>query len=102
MNARTRSLADIRIVIGAVLSIIGLFLLICSAFLNGPEEMAKTGDVNANLWSGLGLVVIAVLMILWWTVDPGAETESGAETGPGSGDRSMTVVPEEIEQDRSH
>lgn len=102
MNARTRSLADIRIVIGAVLSIIGLFLLICSAFLNGPEEMAKTGDVNANLWSGLGLVVIAVLMILWWTVDPGAKTESGAETSPGSGDRSMTVVPEEIGQDRSH
>ena len=40
MKARTRSLADIRIVIGAVLTIIGLFLIICSAFLNGPDEMA--------------------------------------------------------------
>ena len=92
MNARTRSLADIRIVIGAVLSIIGLFLLICSAFLNGPEEMAKTGDVNANLWSGLGLVVIAVLMILWWVADPGGE----------AGDENITGMPEEeIEQSRS-
>ena len=70
MNARTRSLADIRIVIGAVLSIIGLFLLICSAFLNGPEEMAKTGDVNANLWSGLGLLAIAAGMGLWWWIKP--------------------------------
>ena len=92
MNARTRSLADIRIVIGAVLSIIGLFLLVCSAFLNGPEEMAKTGDVNANLWSGLGLVVIAVLMNLWWVADPGGE----------SGDENITGMPEEeIEQSRS-
>ena len=70
MNARTRSLADIRIVIGAVLSIIGLFLLVCSAFLNGPEEMAKTGDVNANLWSGLGLLAIAAGMGLWWWIKP--------------------------------
>ena len=78
MNARTRSLADIRIVIGAVLSIIGLFLLICSAFLNGPEEMAKTGDVNANLWSGLGLLAIAAGMGLWWWIKP---NPSGGEQG---------------------
>ena len=70
MKTPTRSLADIRVVIGAVLSIIGLFLLVCSAFLNGPDETAKTGGVNANLWSGLGLVVIAILMILWWVVEP--------------------------------
>ena len=76
MKARTRSLADIRIVIGAVLTIIGLFLIICSAFLNGPDEMAKTGGVNANLWSGLGLTVIAALMILWWTASPAGESPS--------------------------
>ena len=70
MKARTRSLADIRVVIGAALGLIGLFLLVCSAFLNGPDETAKTGGVNANLWSGLGLVVIAVLMILWWVAEP--------------------------------
>ena len=78
MKTPTRSLADIRVVIGAVLSIIGLFLLVCSAFLNGPDETAKTGGVNANLWSGLGLVVIAVLMILWWAVEPrGASGDEG-------------------------
>ena len=91
MKARTRSLADIRVVIGAALGLIGLFLLVCSAFLNGPEEMAKTGDVNANLWSGLGLVVIAVLMILWWVADPGGE----------SGDE-VAVAPSEDEGERSN
>ena len=78
MKTPTRSLADIRVVIGAVLSIIGLFLLVCSAFLNGPDETAKTGGVNANLWSGLGLVVIAILMILWWVAEPrGASGNEG-------------------------
>jgi len=91
MKARTRSLADIRIVIGAVLTIIGLFLIICSAFLNGPDEMAKTGGVNANLWSGLGLTVIAALMILWWTASPAGE----------SGDENITGMPEsEVEKGR--
>ena len=78
MKTPTRSLADIRVVIGAVLSIIGLFLLVCSAFLNGPDEMAKTGDVNANLWSGLGLLAIAAGMGLWWWIKP---NPSGGEQG---------------------
>ena len=91
MKARTRSLADIRVVIGAALGLIGLFLLVCSAFLNGPDEMAKTGDVNANLWSGLGLVVIAGLMTLWWVVSPGGE----------SGDE-VAVAPSEDEGERSN
>ena len=92
MKTPTRSLADIRVVIGAVLSIIGLFLLVCSAFLNGPDETAKTGGVNANLWSGLGLVVIAVLMILWWVAEP--RGESGNE---GIADTAGTTESE-IEQ----
>ena len=91
MKARTRSLADIRVVIGAALGLIGLFLLVCSAFLNGPDEMAKTGDVNANLWSGLGLDVIAALMTLWWVVSPGRE----------SGDE-VAVAPSEDEGERSN
>ena len=80
MSTRTRTLANIRIIVGAVLSLIGLFLLICSAFLNGPDEMAKTGGVNANLWSGLALVGIAVAMILWWLADPSSKIDSPKES----------------------
>lgn len=81
MKTPTRSLADIRVVIGAVLSIIGLFLLVCSAFLNGPDETAKTGGVNANLWSGLGLLAIAAGMGLWWGSSRPPPEASRAETG---------------------
>ncbi|WP_315072085.1 hypothetical protein [Actinomyces massiliensis] len=95
MKTPTRSLADIRVVIGAVLSIIGLFLLVCSAFLNGPDETAKTGGVNANLWSGLGLVAIAVLMTLWWAVE--SRGESGNEGAADTADTADTAGGE-IEQ----
>ena len=88
-----RSLTDIRAVITGALGLIGLYLVVCSVLFNSAEEMSKTGGINANLWSGLGLVVIAVLMILWWVADPGGE----------SGDENITGMPEEeIEQSRSH
>ena len=49
MSLLSKILADIRTVIAAVLGIFGLFLLVCSGFLNGEDEMTKTGGVNANL-----------------------------------------------------
>lgn len=84
MNPRTRSLADIRVIVGAVLGVIGLFLLVCSVFLNGPEEMSKTGGINANLWSGVALLVIATAMSLWWFLNPEGEP----------GDENITGMPE--------
>ena len=90
MKARTRSLADIRIVIGAVLTIIGLFLIICSAFLNarrdGEDRRRQCQPVVRP-----GPDVIAALMILWWTASPAGE----------SGDENITGMPEsEVEKGR--
>ncbi len=70
MNTLRRAVTDIRSIIGGVLGTIALYLLICSAFLTGPEEMAKTGGVNANLWAGLGLLLVSVGMIGWQLVRP--------------------------------
>ncbi|WP_194948612.1 hypothetical protein [Actinomyces trachealis] len=93
MSTRTRSLADIRVIVSAVLGIIGLFLLVCSAFLNGEEEMAKTGGVNANLWAGLALVAVAAVMSAWWFLNPAGEP----------GDENVTGMPEsEIETPFKH
>ena len=40
---------DIRFIIAAAIGSISIFLLICAAFVAGPEEMAKTGGINGNL-----------------------------------------------------
>ena len=64
-------LTDIRFIIASALGLIGIFLIICSFVFNGADEMAKTGGINANLWSGLGLSAVALIMGLWWKVSPG-------------------------------
>lgn len=80
MNIFLKVLADIRTVIAAVLGIIGVYLLVCSAFLNGPDEMEKTGDINANLWAGLALLVIAGFMATWWIISSKAESTKSAKS----------------------
>ena len=63
-----RSLTDIRAVITGALGLIGLYLVVCSVLFNSADEMSKTGGINVNLWSGLGLLVIAAGMGLWWWI----------------------------------
>lgn len=64
---------DIRFVIASALGLIGLFLVLCAVLVSNPEEMEKTGGINANLWSGLGLLVVAVGMGIWWRVNPAGD-----------------------------
>lgn len=70
-------LTDIRFIIASALGLIAIFLLICSVFANGPEEMAKTGGSNANLWSGVGLLAVAVVMGIWWKINPTGGASGG-------------------------
>jgi len=54
---------DIRNIIGALLGIDGLIILLVGIF--GDAEEDKTGGVNANLWTGLGLAVAAAVFLGW-------------------------------------
>lgn len=63
---------DIRMIIGAALGLIGIFLLVVAILATGPEQLAKTGGINGNLWSGVGLLVISAAMIVWWKLSPSA------------------------------
>ncbi|KRF35296.1 hypothetical protein [Nocardioides sp. Soil805] len=59
---------DIRNIIGALLGLYGVILTL--AGLLGEHEPAKTGGVNANLWTGLGLLVVAAAFLLWARLRP--------------------------------
>ena len=61
---------DIRFIIASAIGSLSIYLLICAAFVGGPEEMAKTGGINGNLWSGLGLLAVALVMGIWWWLKP--------------------------------
>ena len=63
---------------GAALALSALKL---NAF--GPEEAAKTDGLNANLWAGLAMVVVAAAFLIWTRLDPirmvVRDNEDGAE-----------------------
>jgi hypothetical protein len=59
---------DIRNIIGGLLGVYGVILVLMGLF--GDPEFDKTGDVNANLWAGLALVVTAAVFLTWARLKP--------------------------------
>ncbi|WP_243059545.1 hypothetical protein [Nocardioides sp. SR21] len=61
-------LLDIRNIIGGLLFVYGVILTLMGIF--GDKELEKTGDVNANLWAGLALLVAGAGFMLWARLRP--------------------------------
>jgi hypothetical protein len=72
----TAGLFDIRNIIAGLLGIYGVLLLLAGIF--GDKETEKTGGINANLWTGLALVIVAAIFLTWARMKP-------------------TVVPKDVE-----
>ena len=65
---KTAGAFDIRNIIGSLLGIYGVILLLAGLFAD--KALEKTGGVNANLWTGIVLIVVAVLFLGWARVKP--------------------------------
>ena len=65
---KTAGIFDIRNVIGLLLGAYGVILLLLGIF--GDKHYDKTGDVNANLWAGVVLLVVGVVFLLWGFLRP--------------------------------
>ena len=91
---RGSGIFDVRNIIAALLGIYGLVLLVLGIVDFTAEEAQKAGGINANLYTGIGMVVVAALMMLWSLLAPIVPTQSSTpddlekdgET-PGAGDR---------------
>ena len=59
---------DIRNIIGGLLSTYGVILVLTG--LLGDAETDKTGGVNANLWAGVGLLVVGGVFLTWARLKP--------------------------------
>jgi hypothetical protein len=81
---------DVRTVIAGLIGLYGIVLTIMGLVADNAEDRAKTGDWNANLWSGIIMIIIAVAFAVWLVlrpvvVDPVAlEKEKGEGTSDGS------------------
>ncbi|NYG06585.1 hypothetical protein BJ986_001072 [Phycicoccus badiiscoriae] len=65
---KTAGAFDIRNIIGALLGLYGVILLLAGLF--GDTASAKTGGINANLWTGLALAIAAVVFLTWARLKP--------------------------------
>lgn len=59
---------DVRNIIGALMGLYGIILVLAGIF--GDKALEKTGGVNANLWTGLGLLAVAAVFIGWARLRP--------------------------------
>jgi uncharacterized membrane protein YidH (DUF202 family) len=81
---------DVRTVIAGLIGLYGVVLTIMGIVDYDDAARAKTGDVNANLWSGIVMIVVALVFALWLrlrpvVVDPPTvHAEAGEGTSDGS------------------
>jgi hypothetical protein len=81
--ARAANRFDIRRLIGAVFTVYGLILLALGLF-GSHEVKNKANGTNVDLWTGLGMLVFAGLMIFWALSRP-TVPEPPETRGQGSG-----------------
>jgi quinol-cytochrome oxidoreductase complex cytochrome b subunit len=66
---RTVGAFDIRVIIAALFCIYGVVLTIVGAMTSGAD-IARSANVNINLLSGIGMVVVAALFAVWARLRP--------------------------------
>ncbi len=69
VKSAAAKLFDIRIMIGALFVVYGVILTIYG-FVITPAELAKAAGININLWLGLGMIVLALMFLLWAKLNP--------------------------------
>jgi xanthine/uracil/vitamin C permease (AzgA family) len=86
MSTQTRTSAfDIRLIIALLTGVYGLVLTFLGLFVTSDAEIEKSAGVNINLWTGLALLVLTLLFILWVRLRPlripvGHEDEEATST----------------------
>jgi hypothetical protein len=68
VERHTAGAFDIRNFIGGLIGIYGVILVAMGLF--GDRALDKTGGVNANLWAGLVMVVVAAVFMTWARLRP--------------------------------
>lgn len=86
-SARAANLFDVRRMIGGLLGIYGLILTVLGIGAS-EADIDKAAGVNLNLWTGLALLLVGGLFLLWAFLRPLSE-ELGTEE-PDEDDRTVT------------
>lgn len=64
------SLFDLRLILALLFVVYGLVLTVMGLLPQGADAMAKTGDWNVNLWTGIIMLLAAVVFGVWTRLRP--------------------------------
>jgi hypothetical protein len=89
VSTTASSLFDLRSVIALLFGVYGIVLLIMGLVSgNDPANLAKTGGSNLNLETGIAMLVIGALFVVWTLTRPlklpsPDEVDGTKDAGPG-------------------
>ncbi|MFE2299706.1 hypothetical protein ACFXAW_16065 [Streptomyces sp. NPDC059445] len=68
-SATAARLFDIRRIIGGLFVIYGIIVTI-AGITASDADLAKAGDININLWTGLGMLALGLFFLAWLWLRP--------------------------------
>ena len=84
--ARAANLFDVRRFIGGLFVIYGVILFVLGIGAS-DADVEKAAGVNANLWTGLAMLIVGAIFLAWALARPLGEEIAESETaGGGTGD----------------
>ena len=73
-------LFDIRRIIGGLFTLYGL-LLIGAGIFDGDAAKKQAAGIDINLWTGLGMLLLGLAMLLWMRLNPVTAPEPREDDG---------------------
>ena len=64
------ALFDLRTVIAVLFGVYGVILTALGVFGTTEAELVKTGGIALNLWTGVGMLVLAAVFVTWQRLRP--------------------------------
>lgn len=76
-SASAVRLFDVRRIIGGLFVVYGIVVGVMG-LLDGPEAIRKAQGVNVNLWTGVGMLILGLLFLLWMFLRPAKAPDRAA------------------------
>lgn len=81
-------LFDLRLIIALLFGIYGVVLTFVGLFDTTDADLAKTGGININLWTGVAMLLVTAFFVIWTVARPlrvPTEAEAADDAG-GAGE----------------
>jgi hypothetical protein len=76
---RTAGAFDIRTFIASLIGIYGIVLVLMAIFATSTRDMRRDGNINVNLWAGIGMIIVAAVLVTWARLRPLVVAPEGAD-----------------------